>query len=89
MNRSSRPRRKLRWVALGVGLVLVLLAGECLSRATGQGGSGVQAPPTATAEMLRFSEDIHQGWELRPSSLDHNASGFRGRLVTENKPTGA
>lgn len=44
--------------------------------------------PDWTQKMLRFSDDMYMGWELRPGELDHNSAGIRGPEATRKKPQG-
>ena len=50
--------------------------------------AGYGTLPEGAMEMLRFSDDIYLGWELRPGVLDHNSAGFRGRKTEPGKPPG-
>lgn len=85
----TRARRIRHRVALvGCGVLAGLLAAELVCRlAAGTAGAEVP-PPARTRELLRFSDDPYQGWELRPGHLDHNSAGFRGRLVAEARTPG-
>jgi len=70
-----------------LGLGLLGAVGEVACRIFApQGGYGTL--PEGAMNMLRFSEDIYLGWELRPGVLDHNSAGFRGREASPQKLPG-
>ncbi|NQU20855.1 MAG: SGNH/GDSL hydrolase family protein [Candidatus Nealsonbacteria bacterium] len=89
--RAARHRLSLRkrivFTLLANLLVLVAVAGigEIVCRLFApQDRYG--SLPSGMMEMLRFSDDVYLGWELKPGVLDHNSTGLRGAEVAREKP---
>jgi lysophospholipase L1-like esterase len=86
-SRKLSFRKRVLFIVLSNVLALGLLAvvGEIACR--------VFAPRTAYGtlpdwmlQMLRFSDDIYLGWELRPGQPGHNRFGMRGAETVMAKP---
>jgi lysophospholipase L1-like esterase len=90
----SRRRRLPAWKRILFITVSNLLALSLLA-AIGELACRLLAPqvdygtlPDWTLKMLRFSDDMFLGWELRPGEHDHNSLGIRGPEATREKPEG-
>jgi lysophospholipase L1-like esterase len=87
--RKLSLRKRIAFIALANLLAIGLLA------AGGEIACRLFAPqvsygtlPDWMLKMLRFSDDMYLGWELRPGVLDHNSAGLRGREIPKQKPEG-